>query len=95
MKHGFELHGFFLDPKSAYLEALLYIELGVQLSCIGGILTNGLTLIIPHGYDKRKSSTLSLFFRYIAYINYWVLNSVPFQLNSPFTMYIFKVIRYT
>jgi hypothetical protein len=23
-KCGFELHGFFLDPKSAYLEALLY-----------------------------------------------------------------------
>jgi len=22
-KHGFELHGFFLEPKSAYLEALL------------------------------------------------------------------------
>ena len=26
MKHGFELHGFFLEPKSAYLEALLYIH---------------------------------------------------------------------
>ena len=25
MKHGFELHGFFLEPKSAYLEALLYM----------------------------------------------------------------------
>ena len=24
MKCGFELHGFFLEPKSAYLEALLY-----------------------------------------------------------------------
>ena len=24
MKHGFELHGFFLEPKSAYLKALLY-----------------------------------------------------------------------
>ena len=24
MKHGFELHGFFLEPKTAYLEALLY-----------------------------------------------------------------------
>ena len=27
MKHGFELHGFFLEPKSAYLEALLYPEM--------------------------------------------------------------------
>ena len=26
MKHGFELHGFFLEPKSAYLEALLYLK---------------------------------------------------------------------
>ena len=25
MKHGFELHGFFLEPKTAYLEALLYL----------------------------------------------------------------------
>ena len=25
MKCGFELHGFFLEPKTAYLEALLYI----------------------------------------------------------------------
>ena len=23
MKHGFEMHGFFLDPKSAHLKALL------------------------------------------------------------------------
>ena len=26
MKHGFELHGFFLVPKTAYLEALLYMD---------------------------------------------------------------------
>ena len=27
MKHGFELHGFFLEPKTAYLEALLYLQI--------------------------------------------------------------------
>ena len=27
MKHGFELHGFFLEPKTVYLEALLYIQI--------------------------------------------------------------------
>mgnify|MGYP001469040469 CR=1 FL=1 len=26
MKHGFELLGFFLEPKTAYLEALLYLQ---------------------------------------------------------------------
>ena len=25
-KHGFELHGFFLEPKTAHLEALLYFQ---------------------------------------------------------------------
>ena len=25
-KRGFALHGFFLEPKTAYLEALLYVE---------------------------------------------------------------------
>ena len=30
MKHGFELHGFFLEPKSAYLEALLYYDFNIK-----------------------------------------------------------------
>ena len=34
-KHGFELHGFFLEPKSAYLEALLYFKT-VQAPCRHG-----------------------------------------------------------
>ena len=34
MKCGFELHGFFLEPKTAYLEALLYFDF--QRSCFTG-----------------------------------------------------------
>ena len=35
-KCGFALHGFFLEPKTAYLEALLYFEVKVSILIIWG-----------------------------------------------------------
>ena len=56
MKCGFELHGFFLEPKSAYLEALLYLYKKVGSHFFKG----QVCLLLLFSYKERKINQIRI-----------------------------------